>query len=358
MANVVNFGILGSGNMGKKHARILSGRADSKVLWISGRTPDEVKDISDEIGAQGICDITPILEDPRVDAVVVAYPSSLHKDVTIRALQAGKVVICEKPISLTIEDADAMVKAAANAALRAGIRGEDPYELAAHFLMIGHVVRFWPEYAEVLSKADQGLLGDIQSVELQRLSTAPKWANWFENISMSGGMVVDLMVHDFDMASALLGTPVEVHAWGIPASSDEWKHVHASIKFENGRDALVVGSHMMPDSYPFSSSMRVLGTKAMAEYQYVSGETNVVESDSDAVNSLVYYDEASSFLSTEEGDGLGRDPFERQLDYYVNCIRKCKPVKMGTPLQAKVALEIALAVRKSLELGLPVKMKD
>ena len=355
MHNVVRFGILGSGNMGKKHARILSGRTDSKVLWISGRTPDEVDGIASEVGAKGICDITPILEDPLVDAVVVAYPTFLHKDTTIQALQAGKVVICEKPISLTIEDADAMIAAASTAASKAGIEGDDPYHLAAHYLMIGHVVRFWPEYTDVLSKADQGLLGNIQTLELQRLSASPKWANWFENISMSGGMTVDLMVHDFDVASALLGTPVEVTAWGVRASDDEWKHVNASIEFQNGRHALIVGSHMMPDSYPFSSSMRVLGTKAMAEYRYVSGEANVIESDTDTVNSLVYYDGKSR--SSPYKDDL-RDPFERQLDYFVRSIQQRKPVKMATPQQAKVALGIALAVRESLKLGRSIKMSS
>lgn len=362
MRDVVHFGIIGAGNMGKKHARLLSARADSKVLWISGRTPDEVSDIAREVGAKGICDITPILEDPLVDAVVVAYPTYLHKGTTIQALQAGKMVICEKPISLTIEDADAMIEAASAAASSAGIDGDDPYQLAAHYLMIGHVVRFWPEYTEVLSKAEQGLFGDIQTVELQRLSTSPKWANWFENVSMSGGMTVDLMVHDFDVASALLGTPVEVTAWGVPASDDEWKHVYASIKFENGGHALIVGSHMMPDTYPFSSSMKVLGTKTMADYRYVSKEANVIESDTGTVNSLMFYDDSSSSSSSscQSGDSsvLLLDPFERQVDYFVKCIQERKPVEMATPLQAKVALGMALAVRKSLQLGRSVNMSS
>lgn len=357
MRDVVRFGVIGAGNMGKKHARLLSARADSDVLWISGRTTAEVNDIASEIGAKGICDIAPILEDPLVDAVVVAYPTSLHKDTTIQALQAGKIVICEKPISLTIKDADAMIEAASTAASQAGIDGDDAYHLAAHYLMIGHVVRFWPEYTEVLSKAEQGFFGDIHTLELQRLSTSPKWANWFENISMSGGMTVDLMVHDFDVASALLGTPLEVTAWGVPASNDEWKHVYASIQFENGCHALIVGSHMMPDTYPFSSSMRVLGTKAMADYRYVSGEANVIESDLNTVNSLMFYDDNDISLSGEDSDLL-LDPFERQMDYFVKCIQKRKPVEVATPLQARVALGMALAVRKSLQSGRPVKMSS
>lgn len=355
MSDVVHFGILGAGNMGKKHARILSSRTGSEVLWISGRTQEEVQGIANEVGAKGICDITPILKDPLVDAVVVAYPTSLHKDTTIKALEAGKVVICEKPISLTIEDADAMIDAACAAALRAGVEGTDRYHLAAHYLMIGHVVRFWPEYTDVLSKAKQGLLGDILTLELQRLSTSPKWANWFENVSMSGGMAVDLMVHDFDVASALLGTPVRVTAWGIPASDNEWKHINASIEFKNGCHAHIVGSHMMPDTYPFSSSMRVLGTKAMAEYRYVSGEANVIESNTDTVNSLVYYDDVSRSSQIRHDR---RDPFEQQLDYFVKSIRQRTPVRMATPLQAKVALGMALAVRESLKLGRSVQMSS
>ena len=360
MQDIIRFAILGAGYMGQKHAHILANHPHAKVTWITGRTEDEVKGIANEVGAKGTTDIWDVLNDPLVDVVIVAYPTALHRDVTIQALQAGKRVFCEKPIALTIEDADAMLEAARSAAQSGGINETDPDRLAAHYLMIGQVIRFWPEYTRIQHAASRGDLGEILTVELERLSTSPKWASWFQDTAISGGMTVDLMVHDFDIASALLGTPVEVTAWSIPKRYNDWKHVHALIKFESGRDALIIGSHVMPDSYPFSSAIRVIGDAAVAEYRYVAQDSLVGDVDKakkDVLN--LYYDTESITLDIDSKGVLSsNDPYERQLNYLINCIKKNAPVEMGTPTQAKTALGIALGARRSLETGRSVNMQD
>ncbi|HAN94335.1 MAG: Gfo/Idh/MocA family oxidoreductase [Limnochordia bacterium] len=348
----VGIGILGSGFMAQTHAKALAERPDAEIRWICGRNPQKVNDLAAQVGARGTTDLGQLLADPLVDAVVVCYPTGLHKEMTIQALEAGKKVLCEKPIALTLEDAEAMLQAAAAAARHAGVSEPDPQRLAAHFLMIGHVLRFWPEYERVLELKEEGKLGEIRAVELERLSTSPQWASWFADLSLSGGMVVDLMVHDFDMACALLGVPESVSAWGVPVPGGDWKHVHVVITFTGGQRAHVVGSHLMPPSYPFTSFLRVLGQKAAAEYRFVAGGGSVTD-EGGAPNRLVLYGEEE--LQPEVA-GFGEDPYARQLAYFLEWVRRGGAVERGTPSQAKTAVAIALAAREALASGCSVEL--
>lgn len=356
MGRTVRCAIFGCGYMGQKHARILSDMPNVEVAWVLGRAGPEVEKLAAQVGADGTTDVSSVLADPSVELVIVAVPTFLHKDLAIQALHAGKKVICEKPITLSVADADQMIEAAFQAALAAGYTDESPEISAARYLMIGHVLRFWPEYRVIARLTDDGTLGEPLSVEAERLSTAPKWASWFDDVELSGGMVTDLMIHDFDYANSLLGIPVTVKAWGLGKGSDDWKHVQAVIEYDGGGRALITGSHLMVDSYPFTSSIRVIGSKAVAEYRYVSGEEVVMASQAQT-NSLYLYTGPdavvpNAYLSPDEQ----QDAYICQLDYFLRCIRQNRPPKLGTPHQARLALAVALAVRQSLRSGQTVEI--
>ncbi|NMB25196.1 MAG: Gfo/Idh/MocA family oxidoreductase [Firmicutes bacterium] len=353
MLDKVRFAVLGAGYMGQKHARILAKLPNAEILWISGQTEEEVKDICHEVGAKGTTDVSVILRDPAVDVVIVAYPTFLHREVTVQALDAGKKVICEKPIALTLEDADEMLEAAGKAALATDIWSDDPAELAAHYLMVGQVVRFWPEYAKILELVEAGVLGRVLTVELERLSVAPGWSNWFKDASRSGGMVVDLMVHDFDIASGLLGQPCSVTAYGVQDMEGIWRHAKTLVTYEEGRQALVIGSHLMPESYPFTSVIRVIGDKATAEYRFVAEGTDAEKNPDARQDQLRVYHTASSKQGVldEVVPVEAMDPYECQLRYFTDCIQRGMPARRGTPDQARTALAIALAAQKSMAKG-------
>jgi predicted dehydrogenase len=358
MRDKVRFAVLGAGYMGQKHARILARLPNAELLWINGRTEEEVRGISQEVGAKGVTDVSVVLQDPAVDAVIVAYPTFLHKEVTIQALEAGKKVICEKPIALTVEDADEMLEAARKAALTAGIKEASPDDLAAHHLMVGQVVRFWPEYTRILQLVNDGVLGRVLTVELERLSTAPQWSAWFRDTSMSGGMVVDLMVHDFDIASGMLGTPTAVAAYGVQGQERIWKHAQVLVTYEDGREALVVGSHLMPESYPFTSAIRVIGEQAVAEYRFIAEGTDAEKNAAAQQDQLrLHHRTNSGRCGVDEIIAVpATDPYECQARYFIDCIQKGLPVKMGAPAQARTALAIALAAQKSMHIGRTVRL--
>lgn len=353
MTEPIRFALFGAGYMGQIHAHALSNLPEAELRWVVGRSIERAQHLADSVDAQATTDIKAVLNDATVDAIVIAYPTFLHRELAIKALAADKYVLCEKPIALTMEDADAMIDAASRAALTAGYTDAHTKQLAARRLMVGHVIRFWPEYAKILQLAGSGELGQVQTAELKRLSTAPGWADWFQDFALSGGMIADLMVHDFDIAAALLGDPATVTAYGVRATNGIWQHARAVIADRNGRHTLVTGSHLMPATYPFTSSIRVVGDEATVEYSFVADGSGVEDTGQTRPGSLKLY-RANGRGENEGTSGElihvpAGDAFQHQLQYFIDCIRKDIPFAAGTPGQARTALAIALATHESVE---------
>ena len=177
-----------------------------------------------------------------MDAVDICLPTPLHRTAAELAFDDKKAVFLEKPLALTVEDGEAIVRAAE--------RGGRPF-------MVGLVLRFWPEYVELHRRVTSGELGRPLSLAASRLSPPADWAEWFADAAQSGGAAVDLMVHDFDQANWLLGEPRTVYArGGTSAGAGFPDHVVAVIDYD-GAQAVVEGSMCMPGSFPFSSLIRV-----------------------------------------------------------------------------------------------------
>ena len=156
-------------------------------MAVSSRTQERAARVAALCGADAIDDLYAPLERSDVDVVDICLPTPLHREAAERAFAAGKHVLLEKPIALTLEDAEAIVAAA---------------ERAGRLLVVGLVLRFWPEYVELRRIAASGELGRPLAASAQRLSPPPGWNDWMIDPARSGGVCVDLMVHDFD---ALLG---------------------------------------------------------------------------------------------------------------------------------------------------------
>src|SRR5262249_39097345 len=153
-----------------------------RVKWLASRTRGG--QVAESVGAEFTTDLDAVLADPEVDAVDVCLPTPLHRSVAERALAAGKHVLLEKPIALTVEDADAIVAAAA--------------AVPDRVFMVGMVLRFWPEYVELQRRMAARELGRPLAVQASRLSPPADWNDWMADHAQSGGPAVDLMIHDFD----------------------------------------------------------------------------------------------------------------------------------------------------------------
>jgi predicted dehydrogenase len=336
---MITVAILGGGFMGAAHAgnyRALGDRVRVKTVF--SRTAERAQRVAEIVGAEASTDLETTIADPAVDAIDICLPTILHRETAERAFGAGKHVFLEKPIALTIEDAEAILAAAA----RSGTT-----------FMVGLVLRFWPEYVELKRRVAAGELGRPLSVSAYRLSPPADWADWYADVSASGGPPVDLMVHDFDQANWLLGTPRSVYARSISTADPSYPdHVVAVVDYD-GAEAVVEGSMAMPKSFPFSSSIRVVCEGGAAEYAFraapAEGGGNIGAVDPSARGLRLYPRDGEPELVLLDPV----DPWGPEIEEFVSCLEQGRRPENGTGEQALLALRVSLAANRSLASGNP-----
>lgn len=212
---MVRVGIIGVGFMGMIHYLAYQKVRGAKVTAICSR--DKKKLAGDWRGIQGnfgppgtLMDLGDIarheqwerlIDDPAIDLVDICLPPKLHAAVAVAALRAGKHVLCEKPIALTVIEAERMVRAA---------RQNDRQ------LLIGQVLPFMPEYAFVRKLAESGEYGRPIGGHFKRIISDPQWIADFYEPDVVGGPVVDLHIHDAHFIRLLWGMPESVRSVGRP----------------------------------------------------------------------------------------------------------------------------------------------
>lgn len=193
---MVRFGVLGAGRIGKVHARALADSGRARVRFVADALADAASELAASVGADA-ADIDTILASPEVDAILIATPTDTHADLIEQAARAGKAILCEKPVSLSVPRIEACLKVVEEAGVP---------------LMIGFHRRYDPNYSVLEKRIRAGEIGDVEIVTIAcRDPSAPP----VSYIERSGGLYRDMMIHDFDMARFLLGEePVIVHALG------------------------------------------------------------------------------------------------------------------------------------------------
>jgi predicted dehydrogenase len=331
---MLKVGILGAGFMGSTHARAFKSLTDAdgnplvEIAGIYAHSDRRARPLAEELGTVATADLDRLIEDDAIDAIDVCLPTPEHRPATEAAIAAGKHVLLEKPIALTVEDADALVQLGAS---------------TDRIVMIAHVLRFWPEYVELQRLVAGGEYGKPISGLAYRRQPFPAWSTLFSRADLTGGAVIDMMIHDYDALNWVFGAPISVTAKGIEnRRSGGWDQVQVLIDYGDA-SALVDGGMMMPESYPFSSSLQVLCETGALEYHFRAGGRSVEMGA--GVNDLVLY--------PNEGDPQKltvpqHDPYTAEIAYFVDCLRTGRPAARATPADARLALQVGLAARTAL----------
>jgi len=323
-------GVLGAGFMGSTHAGIYKQLASAQLVAVADANRPLADELAGKHGVRAYYDIDSLLADPEIEAVDVCLPTFLHERCVLGAAKQGKHVLCEKPVALSIDQVDKMI---------------DAVDKAGVISMVGQVIRFWPQYVAIHDLLRKGELGDPLMVTATRLSAPPAWGNWFKDPKLSGGAVLDLHIHDLDYVYWLLGMPKSVYAVGLQGEMGAWDYVQTSLTFDKAR-AVVEASFLMPKGFPFQMAVRVMGSKATAEYRFrVLGQ---VGERSQAETELRLYrpDEPAQSLPSAE-----KDAYVAELEYFVQCLNERRQPRVATLRQARDTLRIALAARRSAETG-------
>jgi predicted dehydrogenase len=328
----VRVGILGAGFMGSTHARCFAALPQITVTSIFAPTRQHAAPLATELNATWTARQDDILDDDTIDAVSICLPSPQHAAAAVRAIERGKHVLCEKPLALTLDAGQRIVDAAAR---------------TQRTVMIAHVLRFWPEYIALQRLVASGDLGRPIAALASRRQAWPAWTSLLGRPDLTGGIAVDLQIHDLDILNWLFGAPASVVAAGARgAHTGDWEHSLVTVTYATGA-ATAEGSLLMPDSYPFSASLRVLCEAGCVEYTFQAGGRSV-EMGRAAGSGLVLYPATGvpRRIAVQQ-----EDAYQAEIAYFVACARAGAPADRATPASTLAALRLALAARQALNTG-------
>lgn len=313
--------IVGPGHMGARHASAVT-RTGHELVTVVGRRQESADALASRYGARGTTDYGSVLADASIDAVIVAAPTYLHREYAVAAAEAGKHVFCEKPIALTLEDGQAIIEACRKAGVRLGV---------------GHALRYFPSYANATDMVKSGRLGRPGVVRALRYNRYPRGGhNWFADVDKSGGVLLDLNIHDFDWLRWTFGEVASVHTRMV--TGDEYAYSLTVMRFDDGTICHVEGSWAHDN---FRMAYEIAGSAGMASFDSDKQVPLVVKSHKDAG--------AGPGVIIPDSP-LADDPYVVQLKDWLDG----RPMRLE-PEDAQAALAIGLAALESARTGLPVR---
>jgi len=194
----VRVGMVGAGRIARVHAEAYRSVARGAIVAVTDPIAAAAETLAAEYGYRVSPTFADMLADPEIDAVLLATPNALHADQTIAALRAGKHVFCQKPISLTLEEADAVVAEA---------------QTTDRVLQFGFMLRFTPPLPALQKRIASGELGPLIAAQAAVFGWEPT-NDWFYDPKNGGGVILDTLVHFGDLVLWLFGPAAHVHTEG------------------------------------------------------------------------------------------------------------------------------------------------
>ncbi len=254
-----------------------------------------------------------LVDDPSLDVIDICLPSDLHAEVAVAALRNGKHVLCEKPMALAPADCHRMLEAASG---------------ASRILMIGHVLRWWPEYLALHRFVSDEASGRIRTATFIRQCGVPDWSRWLTDESRSGGVLLDLLIHDIDQALSLFGLPARVNCKRFAGPETAM----ATLVYAGGPEVRIQGGWLAPGT-PLSMSYQVRADRAELNFDS---------------HGLHLSDAAGKRLDL---DVTPADAYDDQIAYFSNCCRQNTQPAQCLPAASAQAVAVALLLKQSRDLG-------
>jgi predicted dehydrogenase len=323
----MNIGIIGLGFMGVTHIAGYAKIPGVRVSAVCTENPAVLAGDLSKIGGNikvdaSLVDISSakkysqwqeLIADTAVDAVDICLPTDLHPAVATAALAAGKHVLCEKPMALTEADCERMIEAA---------------NQAKRVLMIGQVLRFWPEYLVLQEFGASKEYGAVRSATFLRQCGLPDWSRWLPVEARSGGATFDLLIHDIDQALLLCGMPDRVAAKKL----GDGDGIMATLIYPGGPEVRIQGGWFQP-GMPLKMTFQAVAERGQMDFL-----------------------PDGLFLSDAKGQKVkleltGPDGYQAEAAYFIECCRDDKEPLRCTPRASAQAVQVALRLKQSRSLN-------
>ena len=332
---MIRIGIVGLGFMGKMHLKCYRALKNVEVAAICDVDEKKFKDTSGTVGniegAEAPLDLNDIglyadfdkmLTDADLDAISITLPTYMHAEYTIKVLQSGVNVLCEKPMAMNIKQCQQMIAAA---------------KKSERILQIGHCIRFWPEYAKAKEIIDSGEYGRVKAATFQRLSLVPSWSwnNWLMDYKKSGGAILDMHIHDSDYVQYVFGTPKAVFTQATKGPSGGYDHIVTQYLYDD-QVITAEGGWIMTTGFGFEMSFNIVLEKADIVFDCTRKPAfKVCPTEGDTFTPKV-----------ERGDG-----YSREIAHFVKAVAGQDVPAITTPEESMNTLKIINAEEESARTG-------
>ncbi|MCR5208127.1 MAG: inositol 2-dehydrogenase [Eubacterium sp.] len=328
-------GIIGAGRIGQVHAKSITYHIPSaEIVAISDIYVDGAKKVAEELGIPNYCaDYHEILNNPEIEAVLICSSTDTHADIACEAAEAGKHIFCEKPVDLTV----AKIKKVIAAVEKAGVK-----------LQIGFNRRYDHNFAHIKALADEGKLGDLQIIKITSRDPEAPPINY---VKVSGGIFLDMTVHDFDMARFIGGEVDEVYANAtvmVDKAIGEAGDVDTALvalKFKSG--AIGVIDNCRRACYGYDQRLEVFGSGGQASAA------------NDTPTNVAYINENGNVTDKPLYFFLERymQSFTDEMTEFIDAVINDKATKT-TVNDGLEALRLGLAAKLSVAEHRPVKLSE
>jgi myo-inositol 2-dehydrogenase/D-chiro-inositol 1-dehydrogenase len=332
----MKFAVIGAGRIGKIHAETLALRLpDTEVVAIA----DPYKEAADETAARlripvSSDDASTVIRRDDVEAVAICSSTDTHVPCIIEAAQAGKHIFCEKPIDMSLAEIDRALEAVE----KAGVK-----------LQIGFNRRFDPNFARVRRAISEGEIGVPHRIHIISRDPGPPPISY---VRVSGGMMIDMTIHDFDMARFLIGSEVEeiyavakVMVDPAIAEAGDVDTALGVLKFANGVIGTIDNSRKAV--YGYDQRVEVFGSGGKIE-----SDNNYPNSAFVSTASSVYRDLPLNFFLERY-----KESYVIEMRAFVDAVRNGTPVPVSG-YDGRVPVVMAKAARRSIDLDRPVKLSE
>ncbi|MBO5066280.1 MAG: Gfo/Idh/MocA family oxidoreductase [Clostridia bacterium] len=306
--------LVGVGGISGAHIPAWEGTDNAELVALCDIRPERTEKFAET--KHIYTDFEEMLEKEEFDILDICLPTYLHADYAIKAMECGKHVICEKPISLREEDVDRVY----NTAKKNNVK-----------FMVAHVLRFWPEYELLKEIYDTKKYGKLLSGTMTRLGCYPRWSwdGWMMDEKRSGLVPFDLHIHDLDYMVYAFGKPEVAYKYRSQLPDQDF----LTINYNFGEFSINTESSWYATSYPFTAEFR---------FQF---ENALVANENGKMIIYLRDDEKIDLSADAEGDtgeiNLPKsDAYANEIKYFFECIENDKPVDKFDPDELKCVLNI------------------
>lgn len=320
---MIKVGLIGCGFMGTMHANCYKNIEGVEIVALADIRRETAEKLAEGTNATIYSDGYELINNAEVDIIDICLPTYLHSEYAIAAMDKVIYVFVEKPVALTAQQGEQMIKKA---------------EETGAYVQVGQVIRFWDEYVKLAEIVASGKMGKIINANFRRISPIPTWGwnDWLLKNELSGGAAQDLHIHDMDYVLSLFGKPNHMKSVKN-IIGEKASYINSLLSYDDFVVG-VEGTWGLPGTHPFEATFRVVFEKGVVEN--AGGKF------------MLYTDDSAEEIKIEKETVLG-DGFEggnisdlggyyNELVYFTNCAKSGAKVEKATLADGVKSLNFVL----------------